>query len=223
MEANGGTELRLNGQLYFMGYLLGGWASLVAHKYVEDNGLDGFTLSGSACGAGSYNLDEMKDYLFAQTNYVQPYYLPLLLWGYASTGDIEHDMSLFFAQSYALRIQGLMDGKHNSGEINSQLTSNIPELMSPDLVSNPMHPKFAKLRQALADNSQPAWVNQAPLRFYHGTDDVHVPYTISQNLVAEFRSLGQGEERVSFTSLDGANHRTGSMPMFLDVLRRLVP
>jgi hypothetical protein len=222
LENKNNTKLNLSGDLFFTGYSLGGWASFVAHKYVEDNGLPGFNLIGSGCGAGAYNLIEMRDYLLAQTDYVQPYYLPFLLWGYRSTGDIESDLSLYFQEPYATRIPTLYDGLHSGSEINAQLTSNISELMVSDLIEEPNAPKFAKLTMALQSNSQGAWMNQKPIHFFHGTNDVHVPYSITENLVDQFRVSGQNDDLIQFTPLAGADHVNGSIPMFLVVLNQLV-
>lgn len=221
LESLDNTALSLNGDLFFTGYSLGGWASLVAHKYVEDNGVDGFNLVGTVCGAGAYNLMEMRDHLVQQTNYVQPYYLPLLLYGFSSTGEIESDLSIYFREPYASIIPGLYDGLHSGSEINAQLTSDITALLVEDLVADPALPKFNKLTLALQNNSQGAWVNEKPIHFYHGSADAHVPYFISENLVTEFRNLGQGEELIQFTTLTGADHITGSMPMFIQVLAYL--
>lgn len=222
LEKTGTTSLNLNGDLYFTGYSLGGWASLVAHKFVEENGIKGFNLVGSSCGAGAYNLLEMRDFLFAQSNYIQPYYLPFLLWGYRSTGDIENDMALFFREPYASRIPTLYNGLLSGNEINAQLTSNIAELMVSGLIEDPTLPQFTRLNQALQNNSQSAWVNQKPIHFYHGTNDLHVPYSITENLVTQFRNLGQTGNHVMFTTIPGADHRSGSIPMFLDVLNFLI-
>ncbi len=218
LEQKGTTNLNLNGDLYLTGYSLGGWASLVAHKYIEDVGIEGFNLLGSTCGAGAYNLIEMRDYLFSQTNYIQPYYLPFLLWGYSSTGDIENNMALFFNQPYATRIPSLYNGTLSGSEINSQLTSDITNLIVPDLVNNHGLSKFNKLNIALISNGQEAWKNNKPIHFFHGTADVHVPYSITENIVLKFNNLGQSTDLVKFTTLPGTNHRTGSIPMFLDVL-----
>jgi hypothetical protein len=73
MDNNNLLPVHLNGDLYLTGYSLGGWASLVAHRKIEESPIDGFHLIGSSCGAGSYNMLEMKDYLFNNTNYVHFY------------------------------------------------------------------------------------------------------------------------------------------------------
>ena len=221
LESLGNTALLLNGDLFFTGYSLGGWASLVAHKYVEDNGIAGFNLVGTVCGAGAYNLLEMRDYLLQQTNYVQPYYLPLLLYGFSSTGEIESDLSIYFSEPYASLIPSLYDGLHSGSEINAELTSDVTALLAEGLVADPALPKFNMLTLALQNNSQDAWVNEKPIHFYHGSADVHVPGVISENLVTEFRNLGQDEALIQYTTLTGADHITGSMPMFIQVLAYL--
>lgn len=222
MEESKKYGLTLSRDFYLAGYSLGGWASLVAHKYIEDYGIKGFNFSGSTCGAGAYNLIEMRDFFITQTDYVQPYYLPFLLWGFRSTGDIESDLSIYFREPYASRIPGLFNGLYSGTEINAQLTKDITQLLAEDFITDSNLPKFNRLNAALQNNSQYAWLNTNPIHFFHGTADLHVPYSISSNLVQGFRNLGQTDDMVQFTTLIEANHRTGSVPMFLSVLNKLI-
>jgi len=219
MAESGEYPFQLSGELFLAGYSLGGWASLVSHNHLENDPIDGLTLIGSACGAGAYNLLDIKKYLFEHTNYRQPYYVALLFSGYTSVGAIQDDLSLFFSEPYASRIPDLIDGEHSSSQINSQLTSNIPELLSQRLLAEfDIHTDYAPLKQALIDNSQAAWVNKAPIHLFHGDADENVPFSISENLYADFLNIGMGPDKVSFVPLEGADHSTGSMSMFLKVI-----
>ena len=219
MAESGEYPFQLSGELFLAGYSLGGWASLVSHNHLENDPIDGLTLIGSACGAGAYNLLDIKKYLFEHTNYRQPYYVALLFSGYTSVGAIQDDLSLFFSEPYASRIPDLIDGEHSSSQINSQLTSNIPELLSQRLLAEfDIHTDYAPLKQALIDNSQAAWVNKAPIHLFHGDADENVPFSISENLYADFLKIGMGPDKVRFVPLEGADHSTGSTSMFLQVI-----
>jgi len=219
MAESGEYPFQLSGELFLTGYSLGGWASLVSHNHLENEPIDGLTLIGTVCGAGAYNLLDMKEYLFEHTNYKQPFYLALLILGQKSVGAIQDDLSLFFSEPYDSRIPDLIDGEHSPSQINSQLTSNMPELLSQRLLAEfDIHTDYAPLKQALIDNSQPAWVNKAPIHLFHGDADEDVPFSISEKLYTDFQNIGMGPDKVRFVPLEGADHSTGSMSMFLMVL-----
>jgi len=221
-EHGGDSGFALNGDLFLTGYSLGGWASLVTHRYIEQNPISGIKLIGSACGAGSYNLEGVQELLFHQTNYVQPFYIPFVIMGYKSVGALTGNLSLYFAEPYASRLPDLMTGAYSAGEINAQLSKNMSELLSPNMSANySTDSKYDQLRMQLKDNSQDAWKNSSPIWLYHGTADVHVPFSISEDLYHQFQDLGQTENQVSFTVMQGKDHATGVMPMYMDVLNRL--
>lgn len=223
MDQTGDYPFQLSGDLFLTGYSLGGWASLVSHYSIETNPISGLSLIGSACGAGAYNLLDMKRHLFEQTDYVQPFYVPYIINSYQSVGDIQKDLSLFFSEPYASRIPGLFNGQNSSGQINDQLTSNMQDLFSQRLLSEfDTHDDYKSLREALASNSQAAWKNTIPITLYHGNADVNVPYFISENLYSDFLNLGQGMDKVQFITLEGADHGTGVMPMYIDVIEKLL-
>jgi pimeloyl-ACP methyl ester carboxylesterase len=216
MAASGDYLFKLSGELFLTGYSLGGWASLVAHYDLENDPVEGLTLLGSVCGAGAYNLLDMQEHLFEQTNYGQPYYIALLFFGYSSVGAIQDDMSLFFNEPYDSRILDLIDGEHSPGQINSQLSYDMSELLSQRLLTEfDVHSDFAPLKQALEDNSQQAWVNKAPIYLFHGDEDEDIPFSISEDLYADFQDLGVGPDKISLVRLEGADHSSGSMSMFL--------
>ncbi len=214
---------QLSGELMLTGYSLGGWASLVAHYDLESDPIEGLTLIGSACGAGAYNLLDMKQYLIEQTDYVQPFYVPYIINSYQSVGAIQNDFSLFFSEPYASRIPGLFNGENSSGQINEQLTTNMQELFSPRLLTEfDTHADFKPLKDALINNSQPAWKNSIPITLYHGNADENVPYLISENLYNDFLNLGQGTDKIQFVTLEDATHGTGVMPMYIEVIEKLL-
>jgi pimeloyl-ACP methyl ester carboxylesterase len=217
------SPVKLNGQLFLTGYSLGGWATLLTHQSIEQHPINGLTLVGSACGAGSYNLESMQPYLFEQTDYPQPFYVPFLVMGYQSVGALQSDLSLYFSEPYATRIPTLFDGAKTSGEINAQLTTNMLELLSANLLENyATGSEYADFRDQLYQNSIQAWENKVPISFYHGTADLNVPFFQSEQLVNAFRALGQDETEVSFYPIQDANHETGVLPMFVDVVNNLI-
>ncbi|WP_066627687.1 lipase family protein [Labilibacter marinus] len=225
MSLSNNYNFKLNGDLFLSGYSLGGWASLVTHKYLEDKPIDGINLVGSACGAGAYNLVNMRDYLVEQSDYAQPFYIPNMLMGYKSTGDLNEDLSFYVNEPYASKIPELIDGKHSSGQVNAELSHDMSELLSDGFINdfyNDAHTGWTELRQVLTNNSQLAWDNKRPISLFHGNEDEQVPFIISEKLMQDFRAIGVTENQVSFTPLTGHNHGTGVMPMYVQVIGDLL-
>lgn len=213
----------LNGDIYLSGYSLGGWASLVTHKAIEDTPIENMKLIGSSCGAGSYDLIAMKDYLFDATDFIQPFYVPYLVTGLQSINEIEDDLSIFFNSPYYQIIPELFDGVKTTGEINEQLTPNMQLLLTSNMRDSfDTHSDFMLLKQALTKNSQQAWKNEKPIHLYHGTEDIHIPYTISEDIYNDFVDLGQPADKIKMTPLEEKDHTSGVIPMYIYVLNELV-
>jgi hypothetical protein len=131
---------------------------------------------------------------------------------------------LYFNTPYDERIPPLFDGLHSTGQINEQLNPNMQLLLTEGLRLNfENNPLYNDLKTALIENSQPAWVNEKPIHLYHGTEDVHVPYSISVNLYTDFTALGQQSDKIIFTPLEGKTHPTGVMSMYTAVLDEITP
>ncbi|TLX70241.1 hypothetical protein E9993_22455 [Labilibacter sediminis] len=225
MEESEKYGFSLSGDLFLTGYSLGGWASLLTHYYLEQTPIENINLVGSACGAGAYNLIHMRDYLVEQTDYTQPFYVPNLLLGYQSVGDITEELSTYLNEPYASIVPDLIDGKHSSGEINAQLTKNMQELLTDGFINDfysSTESQWIHIRNVLTENSQLPWVNENPISLYHGTTDHHVPIVISEKTVDDFRAIGVGENKLTFFTLEGKDHGTGVMSMYLDVIKKLL-
>ncbi len=225
MEKTGDYKFKLNGELFLTGYSLGGWASLVTHHYLEQNPIDGLELLGSACGAGAYNLVDMRDYLVEQTNYIQPFYVPNMLISYMSAGDLSGDLSLYINEHYATKIPDLIDGKHSSSQVNAELTKNMQDLFTESFINDfysDTKPEWIEIRNVLKQNSQPAWKNKKPIALFHGDADQHVPYLVTENIINDFRSIGVNENMVQLHTLIGEDHISGVMPMYVYVINNLL-
>ncbi len=225
MQKSGDYDFNLNGDLFLTGYSLGGWATLVTHSHLEENPIEGLELVGSACGAGAYNLLNMRDYLVEQTNYSQPFYVPNMLMGYKSVGDLNEELTVYINEPYASKIPDIIDGKHSSDQVNAELTKNMQELFSNGFINDfysEIKPEWIEIKNVLEQNSQLAWNNKKPISLYHGNNDNHVPYLISEKLIEDFRSIGVTEDMVSFTTLTNEDHISGVMPMYMQVIEDLL-
>ena len=129
-------NIQFNNRLFLAGYSEGGYATMAAHKAIEENGLDGFNLIASFPGAGAYDLSGMQAHIFSLQDYNDPHYLAYMARAYQIEYDEDDLLTDFFKEPYASRIPGLFDGQKGADEINAQLTSKVADLIQADMLDN---------------------------------------------------------------------------------------
>ena len=126
-------------------------------------------------------------------------------------------LSNFFQEPYASKIPDLLDGSKSSGEINNELTEVVSEYLHPDMINNfDSDAKYSEFKQALIANSLLDWIPTAPMRMYHGTADITVPFSNSEVTFEKLKENGAGDNLL-FIPIEGADHSSGFLPMFKDV------
>jgi hypothetical protein len=58
-------KINFNDRLFLAGYSQGGYATMAAHKRIEEDGLDNFDLIASFPASGGYDVKEMQEYFFS--------------------------------------------------------------------------------------------------------------------------------------------------------------
>ncbi|MEM6298918.1 MAG: alpha/beta fold hydrolase [Bacteroidota bacterium] len=221
----GDQNVTLDGDLFLAGYSQGGYSAMATHKYIEENNLTDFNLVASFPAAGGYDVKGFQEHIFGLQSYEQPFYLPLLAYGYDQTYEFEADLDILFQEPYASQIPTLLDGSLGGIEINERLTTEIPDLLQADILENiDISAEYAFLVERLRENNLTDWTPQLPLYLYHGDEDTWVPY---QNSVDTYNTLianGTSPQTLTLTRLAGTDHETGLfayaeafLPVLLDL------
>jgi pimeloyl-ACP methyl ester carboxylesterase len=196
--------------LFIFGYSQGGWATMEVQKKIETSYATEFNLKASSCGAGPYSIEYLNSTILSQTEYPTPYFLAYVLNSYIKTGEINKPLSDFFNEPYATRIPGLFDGTHSGGEINSQLTSVLPDLFTASYRTGfDANAIFAGVKSAFRANSIEAWNTVTPTRLYHGENDEVIPISMSQKMLADFKTKGVPDSKIELKRIPGADHTSG--------------
>lgn len=204
-------DLTFNGKLFLAGYSQGGYATMAAHKFIEEQGLPGFKLAASFPAAGGYDIKGVQEYFFDQEEYDQPYYLAYVARSYQTAYDWTQPLSQFFQEPYASRIPDLFDGSNSGSQINAQLTNTVADLVAADILAEiDTDPQYAYIVNAFNENSLTGWVPERPMYMYHGDADTTVPYANSVAVYNDF--INAGADSVYFTTLSGADHSSGVQP-----------
>jgi pimeloyl-ACP methyl ester carboxylesterase len=148
-----------------------------------------------------------------------PYFLTYLLNAYTSIGLITNPLSDFIQTPYAAKIPGLFDGKHSGGTINSELTTQMSGLLTSDYRTGfATNAKFAGIRSAFAANSIEAWKITTPTRLYHGQNDEFIPVSLSQKMLADFKTKGVTDAQMRLVIVPGVDHPLGVIPVGLQTI-----
>lgn len=204
-------DVRFSGEVFLAGYSQGGYATMAAHKYLEEHELSDFRLAASFPAAGGYDVKGVQEYFFDQETYDQPYYLAYVARSYQTVYNWSQPLSQFFQEPYASRIPSLFDGSNSGSEINDQLTYTVSDLIAPDVLEElNTNPQYSYLVNAFTENSLTDWVPRHPMYMYHGNDDTTVPYQNSVDVYNLF--ITEGADSVTLTTLPGADHGSGVQP-----------
>ena len=159
----------------------------------------------------------MLEITLQSQQYPQPYYLAYIVESQIRNGFTDKPLDAFFKEPYSSRIPELFDGINDSSQINSQLTQNINELMSEEILTNLDSEKYSDFKILLDQNSIKAWNNKSELRLYHGTADLSVPITISKSMVIKLRDAKGGSMyNVELIELEGLDHSSAAIPWVID-------
>lgn len=215
-------NIQFNGKLFLAGYSEGGYATMAAHKAIEENGLDGFTLIASFPGAGAYDLKGMQEYIFNLQDYEDPHYLAYMARAYQLHYQEDNLLTDFFQEPYASRIPGLFDGQKDAFEINVQLTNTISDLIQEDVLNNiDTDPQYEYLVTAFTENSLTDWKPEIKMFMYHGLSDATVPYENSVDTFNKLITNGASTGILSLTPLEGT-HSSAVEPYIADLIEKLL-
>jgi len=205
--------ITLKNEYYLLGYSQGGWATLALHKALELDYYDEFDLKGSACGAGPYDLFLLLQGMVNVTTYPMPVYLSYILNAYKAYDQFTNPVSDIFNEPYAARLSSLYTGLLTSDQINSQLTTSIPGLITPDFLSGfATSLKYASVRDALNNNSVAAWHSYKPLLLIHGGKDTQVNPVSTEKMYTQMIQAGTSSDLCKKVIVPGVDHGDGVVP-----------
>ncbi len=207
----------LNDQLFLAGYSEGGYATMAAHRELEQHYAHEFTVTASAPMAGPYSLSEvMVDQILDPRKYPSPGYLPYTLLSYDRVYDLFGKMEEVFKEPYASEMESYFDGIKALRFINKQLPEVPMEMLRDDFVTalqDEAHP----LREVLEENDIHNWAPEAPMRLFHCVDDDQVSFRNAEVALKAFQE--HGAEHVELAALNFGDHESCAPPaLFLGKL-----
>ena len=215
--------ITLNNEYYLLGYSQGGWATLALHKALELDYSNDFNLKGSVCGAGPYNISLLMQNMLGAPTYSMPVYLGYILNAYSYYNQFTNPISDIFKDPYAAKVSTLYTGLLSSDQINSQLTTSIPGLITADFLTGyASSAKFSSIRDALNNNSIPAWHSYKPLLLIHGGSDTQVNPISTEDMYAAMIQAGTSPDLIKKTIIPNVGHGDGLVPAMVQAIQFLI-
>ncbi len=205
--------ITIKNEYYLLGYSQGGWATFALHKALEQDYQGDFDLKGSACGAGPYDIFFLFQNMISTTTYPMPIYIGYIVNAYSVYNQFTNPVTDILNEPYASRLSSLYTGSLASGQINNQLTTSIPGLITADFLSGFISSsKYASIRDALNNNSVSAWHTMKPLFFLHGGNDTDVNPLVTDHIYDAMIQAGTSAEICKKEIIPGLDHGKGVLP-----------
>ncbi len=206
-----------------IGYSQGGWATLALHKAMELDYSEDFNLKGSVCGAGPYNMSLLFNTMIDNEYYSMPVYLGYIINAYAAYDQFTNSVGDILKEPYAGLLPSLYSGELSFEEINAELTTSVPGLLTEGFIEGfAGSPVYATVREALLRNSITGWKTEVPLFFVHGDSDTQVDPSTTINIYDEMIEAGTPAGICSKELIPGADHGDGVVPCMVKGLMFLM-
>lgn len=218
MMDNDLITVKWNNDLYLMGYSQGGWSTLSTTYDINKVASLPFKVKAAVCGACPYSLSLVQNFMFENTTYPMPVYMAYSGVSYHELGLVTNPLTDYFNEPYADALPSYFNGQYNGDEINALLNDTVAVLINPSFLNGiNTDPAYEDFRNAMADNSISGWNTDIPIRLYHGTADIYVPVTASEQVYQEFEDAGSGS-KVTYIPLEGDDHTTAAVPTILNAI-----
>lgn len=186
--------LPINGQVFLSGYSEGGYATMAAAKEIQANHPE-INLMAVAPMAGPYDVEGMAIGTLSADMMAFPPFLAYLAHAYATTYD-DVTISDVVNAPYASMLSTLFDGQHTAAEIYGALPNvfnggqETDKLFVPSYSDDIIGNSDNSLRKRFVENSVTDWKPTMPMKLYHCTNDLIIPYAMSTLAHASFTDQG---------------------------------
>jgi len=206
--------IKLNGQVFLIGYSEGGYVTLAAQREIEKNYRNEINITASAPMAGAYDLYLTSQLILKNKFYEQPSFLAFLIVAY---NDIYgwNKIDSIFNSPYAEKIPLLFDGTKTASEINAELTNDLSKLFNKKFLSSFLNGNEKDFTEALKENSLINFVPVSPTKLFHGDADEFVPYENSLSAQNYFNSHGANVELIT---IKNGTHLSSAIPSIISAI-----
>ena len=211
------NNIAINDQLFLAGYSEGGYATLATHKTVQEQYSSEFTVTASSPGAGPYDLLTTANTYLSSTNLPYAPYIGFIfkayddVYAYNRIGDI-------FQAAYVTPIDNYYYGAYTGAQIDAALTNVTANLFEATFLSNFLGAGETQIKADLMANNLYDWRPDAPVRLFHGMEDIDVPYANATTTVTTMQSNGATNVVLVDCPVTPATHGNCANPYLEDMV-----
>lgn len=206
--------VRLNPQLFLAGYSQGGHAVMAAHRAIETQHSQEFTVTACVPGSGPYDLSGITREALLAEEPSEAFYLAFLMFSYQHVyGTLWSDPTEAFVAPFDSLLPIFFD--RSTPPVGVPFPDTAVHMLQPAYRQAVQQDSLHPANRALRANDLYDWTPQAPLRMYYCEADDVVPYQNALFALDQFQQNGatQAEARSA-----GANsgHEACAIPTFLN-------
>jgi pimeloyl-ACP methyl ester carboxylesterase len=203
--------LPINGQVFLSGYSEGGYATLAAAKDIQKNHPE-INLKAVAPMAGPYDMETMGTISLSSPVMPFPPYLADVVYSYSKVySDV--DEKKIITDKYQPILNTIFDGEHNATvayislphvsqtEPDILVAQNPSTLFKSSIMSDYQNDENTPLRKRFKENSPIDWKPTMPMKLIHCTNDMIIPYKMSEIAYDSFQK--QGSTTVELVPING--------------------
>ncbi|KPJ93535.1 MAG: hypothetical protein AMJ53_07080 [Gammaproteobacteria bacterium SG8_11] len=169
------NDIMYNRQVFLAGYSEGGYATLAAHKKLQELYSDVMTVTASAPGAGAYDVSQTA-LTFANSQQLDaPDYVAFVMKAYDTVYNLNR-LGDFFQPAYVDFIDSAFYGDTTRTTIVTNLSATPDELFSSPFLQDFTGNGESELKAYFRQNDIYDWSPTSPIYFYHGRQDTIVPF-----------------------------------------------
>ncbi len=171
--------IELNDQIFLSGYSQGGHVTMAAHKKMQLEFPDEFTVTASAPMSGAYDMSGvMVDVMLSGEPYPDPAYLPFILFSWAQIYDYFPPLEEVIKPEYYPILSEMFDGNYSMGQINGVMPAVPTDILMDHVIEEFANDPNHYFRIALAENdTYTGWVPESPMNMYYCPSDEVVDST----------------------------------------------
>jgi len=220
MDSEELPDITVSDDVYLAGYSQGGWATLALHEALEKDYSGEFSLKGSVCGAGPYDMSILFGEMTGKNSYPMPVYIGYIINAYSEYDQFTNPVTDILKEPYASRLGSLYTGSMTFEQINEQLTTIIPDLFTDDFLSGyEADAKYASVRASLASNSISGWNTSVPLFLIHGSGDTSVDPITTESIYNAMIQAGTSTQTCTKEIIPDLDHGEAVVPAMIKGLQ----
>ena len=202
-----------DGSLFLTGYSEGGYATLAAHREIQEHHAGEFRVTASAPMAGPYDPVVTMNVLMRRGSPGSVPYIAFAFWAYDRIYGLDRLRGIM-REPYRSRVLRMFGRSPSADEIEAELPATAAKLFEPEFLSAWRGDGAKRVKEAARENALTEWKPSAPVALLHCRMDTVVP--VENALTARAAFLARGATDVRLVERDHGDHGACFAPLMAE-------